>query len=428
MKITQILQTLFFVLVLALLLGGSTSIPPDQQELVRRITRPVEFDFATWTLDALWLKLSQAALGAPRYLPEEGQQRLVKTYLEKVDEVEKLRSVIENIYADPTLPKPEKYTQPLIKEQRLIQGELDQLGPLAESILQTQTSAVLAEAGIAPGGQPIPPLLYRVTPLPYALVVSPRDTIRRDVQISLLPELTMDEIIQLEKDVEATGNVSALVVPVGGIGAYPTMVMSTDNLVWLTDVIAHEWTHNYLTLHPLGIRYFTSGTIITLNETTATIVGGEIGRMVLEAYYPDDVPPKPLPTWPLPAPFEEIYPGLDPNARVAFNYNREMHRTRVEVDRLLAEGKVEEAEAYMEQRRLVFVNNGYSIRRINQAYFAFHGSYAESTGGGAQGRDPVGPAVYELREQSPSLAAFLKRIAWISNFEGLQRLLESAGT
>jgi preprotein translocase subunit SecG len=41
MKITQILQTLFFVLVLALLLGGSTSIPPDQQELVRRITRPV---------------------------------------------------------------------------------------------------------------------------------------------------------------------------------------------------------------------------------------------------------------------------------------------------------------------------------------------------------------------------------------------------
>ncbi len=119
---------------------------------------------------------------------------------------------------------------------------------------------------------------------------------------------------------------------------------------------------------------------------------------------------------------------MDPNARVAFNYNREMHRTRVEVDRLLAEGKVEEAEAYMEQRRLVFVNNGYSIRRINQAYFAFHGSYAESTGGGAQGRDPVGPAVYELREQSPSLAAFLKRIAWISNFEGLQRLLESAGT
>ena len=134
MKITQILQTLFFVLVLALLLGGSTSIPPDQQELVRRITRPVEFDFATWTLDALWLKLSQAALGAPRYLPQEGQQELVKTYLEKVDEVQKLRSVTENIYADPILPKPEKYTQPLIKEQRLIQGELDQLGPLAESL------------------------------------------------------------------------------------------------------------------------------------------------------------------------------------------------------------------------------------------------------------------------------------------------------
>ncbi len=80
------------------------------------------------------------------------------------------------------------------------------------------------------------------------------------MQISLLmPELTLDEIIQLEKDVEATMQCLRPRGPRGGIGAYPTMVMSTDNLVWLTDVIAYEWTHNYLTLHPLGIRYLLPG-------------------------------------------------------------------------------------------------------------------------------------------------------------------------
>ena len=67
-----------------------------------------------------------------------------------------------------------------------------------------------------------------------------------------------------------------------------------------------------------------------------------------------------------------------------------MHKTRVHVDELLAEGKIDEAEAYMEQRRQIFVQNGYYIRRLNQAYFAFYGAYADVPGGAA-GEDPVGP-------------------------------------
>ncbi len=77
-----------------------------------------------------------------------------------------------------------------------------------------------------------------------------------------------------------------------------------------------------------------------------------------------------------------------------------MRITRVTVDELLAEGKIEEAEAYMEARRVFFWENGYLIRKINQAYFAFYGAYADQPGGEA-GEDPVGAAVRELRAAEP---------------------------
>ena len=73
----------------------------------------------------------------------------------------------------------------------------------------------------------------------------------------------------------------------------------------------------------------------------------------------------------------------------------------------------------MEQRRLVFWQNGYPIRKLNQAYFAFYGAYA-NVPGGAAGEDPVGPAVRALRAQSASLADFLKTIARMSSFQQLQ--------
>jgi hypothetical protein len=97
-----------------------------------------------------------------------------------------------------------------------------------------------------------------------------------------------------------------------------------------------------------------------------------------------------------------------------------MHTTRVTADALLASGKIVEAERYMEQRRRLFVEHGYFIRRLNQAYFAFYGAYADTPGGPA-GQDPVGPAVRALRARSGSLAAFVNSIAWMTSFEQLQQ-------
>jgi hypothetical protein len=193
------------------------------------------------------------------------------------------------------------------------------------------------------------------------------------------------------------------------------MVMRTTSLEWLADTIAHEWIHNWLSLRPLGMNYDGSAELRTMNETTASIAGGEIASKLLERYYPSLAAKYRLKATSLS--LGPIPPGGWP--RPGFDFRIEMHTTRVHVDELLAEGKVEEAETYMETRRQVFWENGYVIRKLNQAYFAFYGAYAESPGGAA-GEDPVGPAVRALRAQSESLTDFLKTIASMSSFEELQ--------
>jgi hypothetical protein len=102
-----------------------------------------------------------------------------------------------------------------------------------------------------------------------------------------------------------------------------------------------------------------------------------------------------------------------------FDFRVEMHLTRVTVDELLEQGDIEEAEAYMEARRQIFWQNGYYIRRINQAYFAFHGAYADQPGGAA-GDDPVGAAVRELWALLDSPVEFLRTMAWMDDYSDLQ--------
>jgi hypothetical protein len=284
-----------------------------------------------------------------------------------------------------------------------------QLAPLAEAVLQEQISATLSDLGLTTGGQSLPPVLFHITPLPYNLVISPRDKIQQDAAISLVPDLSVDQQISLENQVDSGLNVSSLVVPVGGLGSYPTMVMRTTALDWLSDTIAHEWTHNWLTLQPLGLNYDSSPELRTMNETTASIAGHEISVLVLKHYYPELAAEYDL---------QAISVPLRP-AHADFNFNNEMHITRVHVDELLAHGKITEADAYMETRRQFFWQNGYAIRKINQAYFAFYGAYADIPGGAA-GQDPVGPAVRALRAQSGTLTDFLKTIARMTSFQQLQ--------
>ncbi|HEX9617909.1 MAG TPA: hypothetical protein VGA03_10890 [Anaerolineales bacterium] len=380
---------------------------------MRFFSRPLEFDYVAWTLNAIGVKSSQYALRVSNYLPAEARRQVVLDYLDLAARIRTAEGHLFNIYGNPEILNPDQASALVRKQLEGLYALRDHTGPLAESILQGQISTIVAESGLSLGGQSIPPVLYHSTPLPTALIVSPREEIRQDANISLLPELAADERSKLEAQVDQALNVSSLVVDIGGIGVYPTMVMQTSDLNYLTEVVAHEWIHNFLTLRPLGINYLTSPELRTMNETTASIAGKEIGRATMERYYPELVPPPP----PTPAPPAAETPEPEPPT---FEFRVEMRITRETVDALLAEGEVEAAEAYMEERRIFLWENGYQIRKLNQAYFAFHGAYADEPGGAA-GEDPVGEAVRALRAQSPSLAAFINRMAWISSFEQLQQ-------
>jgi hypothetical protein len=406
----RLLRLLLVILIFILVIGPSTLAPANEQERIRAFTRTQEFDYISWIFNALGDKLAMSSLGAVQYLRPANQHALVLEYLQLVSKRALLENQVTSIYADPQVNQPGVMTRELRQEIASETTRLNEIGPVAESILQDQVSQVVSSLGIDIGGQPLPPIWYHTTPLPLALIISPRNVIRSESDISLVPDLSVDQMDSLENRISKSLDVSALVVPVGGIGVYPTMVEETSDLSWLADTIAHEWTHNYLTLHPLGLNYETSPQLRTMNETTANIVGTEVGSLVLKRFYPELVPP---PTSPEPQPSEKAA------SPVVFNFRAEMHTTRVTVDHLLAEGKITQAEAYMEGRRQFFYQHGYAIRKLNQAYFAFYGAYADQPGGAA-GEDPVGPAVRALRQRSATLADFLNKIAWMTSFKQLQ--------
>lgn len=416
-RVIHITEYALALIMLAVFLGYSSPPVTDPIENIRVYTRQIEFDYVEWTIDAALVKIEAAAAGFPFNLDHAVQKKIVTEYLRLTQKSIEQERALEALYADSTIKNKEVASAPLRAELSSTRERLNEIAPIAESVLQHQVSEVLADIGLTIAGQPIPNVLYHSTPLPMALIVSPRERIEQTANISIETGLTVDQQAALEAQVDANLNVSSLVVPIGGVGVYPTMVMRNANIRWTLDVVAHEWIHNYLSLRPLGILYNETPELRTMNETTASIAGNEIGALVLERFYPEltsaSFPALNLIALPKDRPDPEDLP------RPPFDFRAEMYETRVTTDALLAEGNIAEAEAYMEKRRLLFLKNGHLIRKLNQAYFAFYGAYADVPGGAA-GEDPVGPAVRALRAQSESLADFVNRISWMTSFQDLQ--------
>lgn len=375
--------------------------------------REHQFDYVGWELGALGAKLGAALFGAHPFMDEAARAGYVRAYLADLARAQALDAQISAAYSDPGVPNPQAATAALRAERDALRADLSARQTLAESILEGQVSAVLVEQGFGLGGQVLPPVNMRFTQVPNLLVVSPRDEIRFDVSINLDP-LPVEQAAALEAEIEAARDVSALIVPLGGVALYPAMILETPSIPWAVDVFAHEWLHHYLFGFPLGLAYFSgegfAGETRTINETTASVFGGELGRLVLARYYPDLLPPEPA------APDPDAPPPPP-----AFDFGAELDRTRRRVDELLAAGEVEAAEAYMEERRQEFHASGYPIRRLNQAYFAFYGGYQAGSGGtpGAGGDDPIGPAVEALRAASPSLRDWVLTMRGITTRDGL---------
>jgi len=401
------------LLVMAIMLGASIVSPSDSLERVRAFTRPIEFDYVSWTLEAFGIKLGQIALDTAEYLPEKDRSSTMLEALDLINQIDQVEAKLNDIYADPNIRDPATLSVDFRRQLKALRDKRAEIEPLSEAILQDQVNEIASEAGLTFGGQAFPPVLYHTTPPPDALIISPRSVIRQDQDISISPDISVDQMVALENQVDQSLNVSSLVVGIGGIGLYPTMVMETTDINGLAEVVAHEWVHNYLTVHPLGLSYMNSPELRTMNETVAAIAGTELGRAVVKKYYPEYLPPEASPAAPV---TDQNQPPSPP----AFDYMAEMHLTRVNADKLLAEGKIEQAETYMELRRQFLWEHGYHIRKLNQAYFAFYGAYADQPGGPA-GADPVGAAVRLLREKSASLSDFINRMAWMWNFEQLKK-------
>jgi hypothetical protein len=380
------------------------------------------FNFAEWEAGALLDKAENGVVSSQRYMSEEQRIAYVRAYLELVAEVHQLEDQVSQIYIDPAVDDPESASAALRARRDALRAEQQRRQALAESIVQAQISDMLLEYGFGRFGEVFPPVAVRFTQLPTILIISRRDVIERTGAYPLEHGLTVDQMEQIEAGVDGELGVSSLIVPLGGLAVWPAMQIETGYLPYVYQVGAHEWTHHYLAFYPLGFNYGATPDLYTINETVAGIVESEIGWAVLNRYYPDLAPPPPDYT-PQPVP-EPPPPTPDQAEPPAFDFRAEMHQTRVRADELLAAGQIEAAEAYMEARRQVFVENGYQIRKINQAYFAFYGSYADEPG--AAGSDPIGPALRELRYYSPSLVDFIGSVRGATTFEEIQRALETA--
>ncbi len=405
----QYLRLAALLLVLTLLLQQEGPPPGALSTGVNRIVADDRFDYWGWEAEALWGKIVHWLAHPQRYLRGPDRVAVVRDYMDRLARLHDLESRIAYVYADPAVSDPDGATAAMRAERDRLRAALAIRQPLVEAILEEQVGAVLAQEGLGYLGQPIPPVGLHFTPLPYFLIVSPRERIETLYQQELEHGLDPARQEAIEEAIDRTFDVSSLVTPIGGMSSWPAMLLESPNLAWVMEATAHEWTHHYLDAHPLGWAYDESQEARTINETTASIVGRAVGRAVLARYYPDLLPPE-----------EEVEPG-PPSEAPAFDFRTEMRKTRVVVDRLLAEGRVEVAERYMEMRRRFFWAHGYRIRKLNQAYFAFYGSYADRPG--AAGEDPIGPLVRRLREESPSLRAFLARIDDITSLEELRRAL-----
>ena len=241
---------------------------------------------------------------------------------------------------------------------------------------------------------------------PTALIISPRNNISQLESTLLKPGLSNTVRDDLEEIIFREDDVSALVVNTGGVATYPSVVSDSMSLHDALVITAHEWLHHWFFFQPLGQHFWDNGDMVTLNETAATIGGQLIGDRAFTAMTGEEVIRK----------ASASVGGVDPDS---FDFNAEMRETRLNTEEMLSNGHIVEAETYMEGRRQFMEDNGHFIRKLNQAFFAFYGSYATGVGSVS----PIGDQLERLRLESDSIEEFVKTVGGFKRVSDLEEHL-----
>ncbi|MCC6381479.1 MAG: hypothetical protein IT304_03175 [Dehalococcoidia bacterium] len=249
-----------------------------------------------------------------------------------------------------------------------------------------------------------PPVDFELTSPPQVLVRSPRNVIRREGDSLLKPGLTLRDVERIEA-VTSNADTVTLVVPIGGLAAYPAMVQDDRSYDAILDTASHEWAHHYLAFFPLGEQWGKGGDAETLNETTANVFGRELASLIRTAH--------PIT---LPADANGAAPAGPP---VTVDFGKEMRQLRLDVDHLLSEGRIDQAEQLMEEKRKYLEAHGITIRKLNQAYFAFYGTYADTPASS----NPIGPKIERVWELTQDVGSFMRVMREVTSTAALDRAL-----
>jgi hypothetical protein len=364
---------------------------------IGKLASPYAFSITEWELESLSQEIDQHIRNPSA--ENSTDSNVVIAYFNLIAQQSGIRIKIKNIeggFDQGDIP-------PLEAQLYELEEQSDEIQRQTEEILARQIALAAADLGIYNPADSywslkfsFPPVELRLTASPQVLVVSPLDKIEEIEALTLQPDTSLEDDIDLENAVQALG-VSALVVDTGGIATYPSFVNNVYGIQTAISIASEEWFHQYMFFRPLGFRYaldelgiIRNQDIVIMNETLAGIVSGEISQMVYQRFYTG-----------------VIQTSSPVSAQAAFDFNAEMRLTRQTVDALLAEGKVDEAEQYMDQRGQFFAEHGYYIRKLNQAYFAFYGTYADVPAY----ENPIGADMQKLRGESVSLAAFVQEVS-----------------
>jgi len=290
------------------------------------------------------------------------------------------------------------------KEVVRLSRKREELRGRAEEAIESAVSRAANNHGLGfTFGILLPPTDFRLGDPPHLLIISRRDKIVMSDSKLINPNLKWSERAEIENRAELYENTSALVDDLAGLGTYPAIVSDKDSLRQIMRTAAHEWLHNYWIMKPLGRNMWNSQNMQILNETAADLVGNELGDEAftilgndIENAYKYDT-------------FSSSNPHL-------FTILRE---TRINVEEMLKNGNIEEAEKYMRKQLWNLKLGGYNIRKLNQAYFAFRGNYAE----GPASISPIGSDLRELRDYYSTLGEFIESVSKIGDFEQFHYLL-----